>query len=164
MKRLINSSPPPTEPLQAGPSFQAAFRSVCWLSELQHSLHSAGKFLFLEVLSPGTFASVSLEALAVYFTSPAPCCDFFMLFLLPCPSLASVPRQAWLLSGQEQFPPSWGFSALGGVITALACFTHSLVAAVWQQLLLIVRLRELIPYIKFISRFGGPPHFLLMAF
>lgn len=112
MKRLINSSPPPTEPLQAGPSFQAAFRSVCWLSELQHSLHSAGKFLFLEVLSLGTFASVSLEALAVYFTSPAPCCDFFMLFLLPCPSLASVPRQAWLLSGQEQFPPSWGFSAL----------------------------------------------------
>lgn len=59
---------------------------------------------------------------------------------------------------------SWGFSALGGVITALACFTHSLVAAVWQQLLLIVRLQELIPYIKFISRFGGPPHFLLMAF
>lgn len=44
MKRLINSSPLPTEPLQAGPSFQAAFRSIYWLSELQQSLHSTGKF------------------------------------------------------------------------------------------------------------------------
>lgn len=44
MKRLINSSPPPTEPLQAGPCFQAGFQSIQRLFELQQALHSLGKF------------------------------------------------------------------------------------------------------------------------
>lgn len=44
MKRLINSSPPPTEPLQVGPCFQACFQSIQRFSELQQTLHSPGKF------------------------------------------------------------------------------------------------------------------------
>lgn len=58
-----------------------------------------------------------------------------------------------------------GFLHSEWVITPLACVTDSSVAAAWQQLLLlIVWLRELAPYMRFISGVGGPPCFQLMAF